>query len=265
MTRWLGESAVDGDVAFRVGRDGDELVAEWIDLCELRSDRRGEKVTFRAAPEADARVVAKVGGGLAAALVRQLKGGTSLHASAVARDGRAIAFLGASGSGKSTLAAHLCRRERCELLADDIVRLDLAPVVAAHPTEGEHWLDADARARLGEGESNEVDKLPVGGSPIASTSHPIRALVALVLDGETKTTALRRLHGADAISRIIPCVVRFVLDEPDELVAEIMRLETLHTGVPVWELRAPRTWESLDETAVRALSLLGEERSGRCR
>lgn len=48
-----------------------------------------------------------------------------LHASAVAIDGQAIAFLGDKGRGKSTLAAGFCARGY-GLLADDVVAVDVS-------------------------------------------------------------------------------------------------------------------------------------------
>ena len=46
-----------------------------------------------------------------------------LHASAVARNGEAVAFLGRSGSGKTSLALSLCRRG-AEFLTDDVLALE---------------------------------------------------------------------------------------------------------------------------------------------
>ncbi|MFM8469212.1 MAG: hypothetical protein ACKODH_04475 [Limisphaerales bacterium] len=55
-----------------------------------------------------------------------LRGESVLHASAVARDGRALAFIGASGMGKSTLATLLCA-DGAALITDDALRLEPAP------------------------------------------------------------------------------------------------------------------------------------------
>jgi hypothetical protein len=53
----------------------------------------------------------------------RLRGVTCLHASAVERDGRAIALTGAEGAGKSTTAAALALRGHA-VLSDDIVALE---------------------------------------------------------------------------------------------------------------------------------------------
>jgi hypothetical protein len=53
-----------------------------------------------------------------------LQGLEVFHASAVVRDGRALALLGGSGSGKTSLALELCRRGS-SFLADDVLSLEL--------------------------------------------------------------------------------------------------------------------------------------------
>ncbi|MEQ2008268.1 MAG: hypothetical protein ABMA26_15850 [Limisphaerales bacterium] len=54
-----------------------------------------------------------------------LRGEPVLHASAVAVDGEALAFIGASGMGKSTLATLLCSAG-ASLVTDDVLRLQQA-------------------------------------------------------------------------------------------------------------------------------------------
>jgi hypothetical protein len=58
------------------------------------------------------------------ALLLHQRGYLVLHASAVAREGSAIVFLGEKGAGKSTTAAALCAGGY-QLLADDLVALEL--------------------------------------------------------------------------------------------------------------------------------------------
>lgn len=244
MTRWVAEITVEGQVAFRIGRDGDTYVAEWLGLCELRSDRSGENVVFRAAPEADPNVIAKVRAGLADALVGHLRGETSLHASAVARDGRALAFLGRSGDGKSTLAAHLCQHG-FDLVADDVLRITpRAGALFATATEREHWLVPASRSALGLAQTT-AGKTAVSAPRVAHEEVRVTALVALVWDDAASEPRLERLRGQRAIAAVVPSWVRFVIDDPAEHVRELDRIEALLGGAPLFELRRRKDFATL--------------------
>lgn len=63
-------------------------------------------------------------------LLLRLRGTTCLHGSAVAIEGRAIAFVGPPGAGKSTTAAALGERG-CEVLSDDVIALTEPPLRSA--------------------------------------------------------------------------------------------------------------------------------------
>ncbi|MBX3190013.1 MAG: hypothetical protein KF819_23510 [Labilithrix sp.] len=256
--RWLGEHAIEGDLAFRIGRDGDALVAEWIDLCELRCDRRGERVSFVAREGADARTVAKVKAGLAAALVRHLQAGTSLHASAVARGGRALAFLGRSGAGKSTTAAWLCRERGFALLADDVVEVELgaASGALARPTESEHWLGVASCRALGLPEPLEADKEPRAASRVERAPARLEVALSLALGEPDDAPRITRVRGHRAVELLVPCLVRFVLDEPEAQIAELGRIDTLVSRVPLCELRLPRDLRRLPEVGDLVEALL---------
>jgi len=251
--RWVSELVVDDRVAFRIGRGGDELVAEWMDLCELRSDRAGSRHSFSVREGADARLVAKVRAGLAPALLRHLKGETSLHASAVGRSGQAFAFLGASGSGKSTLGAWLCKACGFALLADDILRVSTAkerPLV--EPTETDHWLTAGSLAAVGLETPSEIDegKAPVPGTAVATVPMDLRAMFALVLEeGAPARPTVTRLRGHRAMAVLLPCLVRFVIDEPAAQRDEVERIADLLEHVPLYELRADRRYDVLPRIA----------------
>jgi hypothetical protein len=66
-----------------------------------------------------------IGGELLGALLRQ-RGHLVLHASTVARNGKAISFLGYSGWGKSTTAAYFVRNGY-RLLGEDLLVVDVEP------------------------------------------------------------------------------------------------------------------------------------------
>jgi len=96
--------------------------------------RSGKEITIEPTPGVEEQEIriALLGMVLAAAL--QQRGFLALHASAVAMNGDAVAFLGSKGSGKSTMAAALYARGH-GLVADDLVVLDVSgtgrPIV--HP------------------------------------------------------------------------------------------------------------------------------------
>jgi hypothetical protein len=66
--------------------------------------------------------------GTVSALLLNLRGHVVLHASAVAIDDVAVAFVGQSGRGKSTMAALMCV-DGADLITDDVLRVELGPPV----------------------------------------------------------------------------------------------------------------------------------------
>jgi len=84
----------------------------------------GREITVDPAPGADDQLIRLFLLGPALAALLHQRGMLMLHASAVAVDGAAIAFLGQSGSGKSTTARALYD-SGCRLVADDVVAVDV--------------------------------------------------------------------------------------------------------------------------------------------
>jgi hypothetical protein len=87
--------------------------------------REGKEIVVDALPGVKEQVLRLplLGTVLSAAI--QQRGFLPLHASAVAIDGRAVAFLGPRGAGKSTMAAALYARGH-DLISDDSVVVDIA-------------------------------------------------------------------------------------------------------------------------------------------
>lgn len=93
--------------------------------------RGGREILVEPAPEVEERVLRLFLLGPALALLLSQRGLLVLHASAVALDGGAIAFLGESGRGKSTTAAAFYARGH-DVVADDVVAVQMergCPVV----------------------------------------------------------------------------------------------------------------------------------------
>jgi hypothetical protein len=87
--------------------------------------RRGEEIVIDPVPDVDEHLLRLYILGPALALLLHQRGLLILHASAVAVEGRAVAFLGGPGWGKSTMAAALYKRGH-GIVTDDILALDLA-------------------------------------------------------------------------------------------------------------------------------------------
>ena len=84
----------------------------------------GRQVLIDPAPDANLTLIRLYLLGSVMGILLHLRGILPLHASAIAHEGRAIAFLGASGRGKSTIAQAL-RQRGYPVLADDICALQI--------------------------------------------------------------------------------------------------------------------------------------------
>lgn len=249
---WLGEYEEDGWVRFRIGRDGDVIVAEWPGIATLRANERDGSRTFVAAPEADPNLVEKVHRSLAQALLRHLDQKLTLHGSAVTREGRAIGVVGASGAGKSTLAAALARCNGVAFAADDTLALELTGRdVTLLPTERESWLLPDACVALGIEPAAQKRSLP---HTVLASPAQLAALVVPVFE-EREDVTVARLRGTSLLSALVPSVIRFVIDDPRVQLREIEQLQRLSDAVPVFTLKRPRRIEALDDTVRAALAL----------
>lgn len=247
---WLATSSdgevQDDDIAFRVGRVGARhLIAEWVGTAKLiaRRDASAHVLSFQ--PAASARLREKLTRGGAELLLRHLRGEIGLHGSAVARGGRAVAFVGGSGMGKSTLAAALTKRG-AQLLSDDAVALAIsegAPVLAL-PMEATHWLDGESRTTLGLTSDSLHDvKGPVDASDPMRVAATVSAFIVLGWkdDSSAREMELRRLEGTAALAGLLPNLVRFAIDDPDLHRLELRRLELILAHTPILSLE--RRWD----------------------
>jgi hypothetical protein len=255
---WNHESlGPDGrTIVLRWGCTPDDLVAEWPGFAVLVAARsEGHAHRLYVAPRASEEVVEKLHRGAVRALIHQLGGGESLHASAVAFRGLAVACAGESGAGKSTMAAELCARSGAELLADDCVRIDwrrdladVADLVEVLPNGDAHWLPDDARLGLPSVLSEGEAKAKCTPSRVASASARLVAIVWLSFSTD-KDVRLARLSGAEAFARLSASAVNFVQPEGLVMVDAFDRLVALKRSVPFFELRRPRDLTTLADGA----------------
>jgi hypothetical protein len=249
---WISEQLEDGRVGFRIGRCGNELVAEFVGLGILRADPAGASFSFEPDPGAHPETVEKLRQGLVPALLRHLRRELTLHGASVALEGRAVACVGLSGAGKSTLAARLCTERDAAFLADDTTAIDLAddaPCVL--PTERVHWLVSARAAPDPKGDT----KFAVSPRALASAPTPLAMICRVRFDETLAAPSVTRLRGHDALQALVPTVIRFAIDDREAHLWELEQLEKVVRSVPVYDLARPR---GDDASLARALECLIE-------
>ncbi|MBC8144723.1 MAG: hypothetical protein H7X80_04000 [bacterium] len=136
--------------------------------------------------------------GRALGAMLQWRGQFVLHASAVARNGRAIAFAGESGAGKSTTAATFLRNGY-SLVADDIVAIDTtSPGFQIFPglshmklwpdSAAAHGHDHEALDRIHE--AHDKRYVPLSTDQIVGGPVPLDAIYMLASGTETHVVPL---------------------------------------------------------------------------
>src|ERR1700722_3429362 len=190
-----------GDLAFRWGYSGQDLVAEWIGILTIRASKTGALRALQPAPGAPDDLVEKTRLGVAEAFLRSRRQQHSFHASAAAFRGRAIVCVGASGQGKSTLAERMCRHPGVELLADDTAGVEVLPdgTLQVPPSESAVWL-IDQRS---------LRKQAVRTTTAARQATALHCVASLSFDDDAGSVDVRDLRGGDAVAALLPSIVRF--------------------------------------------------------
>jgi hypothetical protein len=262
---WLHEHPSSHGAPFRIGREGDELVAEWVGLGVLRARRGSGASEFTPAPGAAPEAIERLLAGPAAAFARHARGAITLHASAVELAGRAVAFVGISGGGKSTLAAHVCAAHGASLIADDLLYVDLAADgVVATSTARAHRLFGDARAALGIGDPGD-DKQEVTAARVAERPVRVEAIVRVVFDGDAGDLGddarvhLTPARGPAAFLALSESLFRLSLDDADVQRRDFDALADIAARVRLLELRRPRGLARLAEAGRLVAALARRE------
>lgn len=260
-TEWLASAQDEGVVRFRVGRRGDEVVAEWLDLAVLVARRDGSRSSLTFADGVTDAQREKIRRGGARILLGQLRGELGLHGSAVACEQRSLAFVGASGQGKSTIAAALCAHG-ATLLADDAVALTVrAASTLVEPTEALHWLDAASCGALAlPAPSPERYKAPLAAPREATTPVALAAIIELAWGGSE--VVLRPCSAIESIARLLPHLGRIVVDSAESHLHELDQLSRLFATVPFYTLVRPKDFAFLPATVDRLAALCSKGREG---
>lgn len=258
LVTWHASLEEGGRTTFRIGRSGEQLIAEWVHLAILRAHRTTGASTVTFEDGIDPRWKKKLERGLVRGMLGQLHGKLTLHAASVATEDHALLLVGASGAGKSTLAAALAKLHGLRILADDASPIAFeADHVRAEPSDDELWLWRESRSALGLDETGAA-KMPIVASRVGGASLPVSAIVVLRF-GDVAAPALRRMRGHDALAPLLAATVRLVIDERDVQLREIADLERLVERAPVYELTRAKNFEGLDASATAVAELLRGE------
>lgn len=243
--RLAGRSGPDGRILYSLGRNRDRTVLRYPGLCDFAGDLDLSDVTVHLNPGADPGLIPVLAAGALIAVHLKLRHELVLHASAVQLDGRALAFVGASGMGKSTLAAALCRNG-CELVADDVLRVDLTDpaVVRVYPGSTESRLRMNARQLADTAPPDAVrptadGRLALRPRACAGGPLPLAACVVPRPSRKAEDVSVRRLPTSRALLRMIqfPRVVGW--SEPVSAAHEFQALADLVERVPIFEASVP--------------------------
>jgi hypothetical protein len=257
--RWLHAWPEEGPPTYRVGRAGEEFIAEWVGTGILFANTASGKIVFKPqGPQATVRPAAvhERLRAQVAALLRHRRGGVTLHASTVARQGVAIACIGESGVGKSTLAAQLCLGSGVQLLADDTSALRFeGAVIEVAATERYHWLCPDAAERMGVS-ARGLPRVPTEAARAASKPARLGAFVSLVFDDWSSAPALRRIQGVEALSALSRSTFNFAFEAPQAQRDALDHVARLAREAVVFELARPRDLTQLAESSAVVARLL---------
>jgi hypothetical protein len=171
-------------------------------------------------------------------LVAAIRGFEVLHASAIARSGRAFALAGDSGAGKSTLAAHMALAGN-QLLAEDVLAVSLGAdgQPQAHPGSTAMSLRPDQASlasrltRAGLAEQIGSDEKQHILLDAAKGSLPLSAVYHLRLDGGSgQTIAAPR---SPSISDLMSCSYVKYLRTSARLTAQLEVQAAIARAVPI--------------------------------
>jgi hypothetical protein len=197
--------------------------------------------------------------GMVLGVLLQQRGLLALHASAVAVNGAAVAFLGEKGQGKSTTAAALYTRGH-SLVADDLLALEIGgaagPIALPGYPHFKLWPDA-AVAALGE-DPEAMPRLEAGyekrgrrvADRFAGGPLPLRRIYCLrhgpapAIEPFPLQEALVHLISHSFLVRVFQeCLPR------QEAAANLLRCASLVRQAPLSWLKRPRCLEALPELA----------------
>jgi hypothetical protein len=234
---------------YTLAADDDGYLLSFHRTAECRIDLDLAGVRVHLAPDVAAGIAGLLVVSNVMAAVLTLAGEAILHASAVALDGAALAFLSSSGMGKSSLAGQLCA-SGAAFVTDDLLRLQADGAGwRCYPGAGQLRLRKDAAARINFPaallEATADDRVAVNldadrSMPLLAAiviPHPSRRCAALTLERIPRDKALLYLM---AYPRIQESARREPLQRRLDFLGRIAASVPLFRAEIPWGLPDPR-------------------------
>jgi len=245
-------------------QDGSSYV-RWGELFEFLVSADGRRITcswLDAASKESFQVYA-LGQALSFALIK--RGLEPLHATSVAINGRAVAFLGDSGLGKSSLAASFLGAGY-QLLTDDLLLLREngdgfygypgPPRIKLFPRVAREFL----KANLGGVPMNNLTTklvIPLSEDQVCRAATPLKAICVLTsarkVSGK-RLVSLAPLPPREAFVELLRGTFNCLLTDPERLQRQFAAATQLVAKVPVFRLSYPRVLSRLPEVREVVLS-----------
>ncbi len=231
-TTWYTATSTGSDYTVRFANVGEFVISG--DLSE---------VVVRGDPAGRVELLPILLAGTVSAFLLAMRGETVLHASAVAINGSALAFVGQSGRGKSTVAALLCV-DGAELVTDDVLVAHPGPPVTCEGGASGLRLRAAASAIAEERPEHPTRLTADDRHAFSPTLAPLRPLPlsAIVIPSPSRTVTeveVRHVPPADAVFALLSFPRVHGWRQPDVLSRDFTRLSEIVNLIPVLHVIIP--------------------------
>jgi hypothetical protein len=215
--RWYTATSTERGYRMRFHDCGEFAVSADLTEVEIRPDPAGRT-----------EILPILLAGTVSAFILALRGHTVLHASCVAIDGAALAFVGQSGRGKSTVAALMCVGG-AQLVTDDVLT-----VAAGSPVT---CVGGATELRLRAAASEIANALGLAAAPLGPLP-----LAGIVVPGPSRTAtrvAVRRVDPTTGLFAVLgfPRVLGWT--RSDVISRDFAVLSHVVNTVPVYDVRIP--------------------------
>lgn len=218
-----------GAISLIIGRCGSGFLVRFPGLAIFLISRDGQKVRCAPRQGTRSRVVAHLFLAQVLPLALSQRGRLVLHASAVATQHGAVAFLGAAGQGKSTLSASFVRRSFPLLTDDGLLLVEDGTMLAGVPSYPEIRLWPDVLAVLGDSglETHDVahrtgkKRLTIDRGPWMFSREPVPVRRMYVLGrakpARSRAVTITALTPREAFIELVKHTYRLDLDDHTRL------------------------------------------------